>query len=167
MGAMECPRQNTEAILAYTAGTLEPAAQIDLERHLLTCERCRTIAAQQKELWHALEVWKPEPVSVDFDEKLRVRITEDAQTTWWQRLVRYQWSWTLRPAIPVAAASAAILVGFLIRPSLTPADKVDASYRGGVKVSIEQVERALDDMDMLKQMGLASAPSDQQVKQKI
>jgi anti-sigma factor RsiW len=157
-----------EAILAYTAGSLEPEAQIHLERHLSTCEACRAVAVRQKDVWDALDAWKPSPASEGFDQKLYARISAGQNASWLQRLRGYRWSWALRPALPVAAASAAILLGFLLRQSPTAPVRSEAARAAGAKVSIEQVERALDDMDMLKQMGLTTpAPAGNQSNQPI
>ena|SRR5579885_1495112 len=153
---MECPRQNRggeELMVAYTAGTLEPSAQIEFERHMAVCEACRQSAAEQKAVWEALDGWKPAAISPDFNAKLYARISEDVGLPWWERALRVNWSRALRPAMPVAAACAAIVIAFLIKePSLARRTSVTVEQ----KVSIEQVERALDDMDMLKQMSLTT-----------
>jgi anti-sigma factor RsiW len=143
-------------MMAYTAGALEPSVQIEFERHMAGCEGCRKIAAEQRAVWDALDAWKPVTISADFNDKLYKRISEEAAVAWWQRPLRFNWSWGLRPALPVAAACAAIMVAFLVKEPL-PAHRspVPAEH----KVSIEQVERALDDMDMLKQMSL-TAPAE-------
>lgn len=160
--------ERMEAILAYASGTLETEEQIHLERHLSICQACRAVAARQKEVWDALDAWKPSPASEDFDEKLYARIAADQNASWRQRLRGYRWSWALRPALPVAAASAALLFGFLLRQSPTAPAHSEAARAAGAKVSIEQVERALDDMDMLKQMGLTTtAPAANQSNQPI
>lgn len=152
---MQCPRENgsgVESIVAYTAGLLEASEQIEFERHMAVCEGCRRMAVEQKAVWDALDVWKPAPISPDFNQKLYQRIAEDAKTPWWRRAFHLDWSWALRPALPVAAACAAIVVAFVVEPAakhhaITPVQQ---------KISIDQVERALDDMDMLKQMSLTT-----------
>jgi len=163
---MQCPRENgssAELMMAYTAGALEPSAQIELERHMVACEDCRKMAAQQKAVWDALDAWRPAAIPADFNDKLYQRIAEEAAVAWWQRPLRFNWAWGLRQALPVAAACAAIMVAFLVKEPL-PAhlSPVPAEQ----KVSIEQVERALDDMDMLKQMSL-TAPAEGPATERI
>lgn len=157
---MQCPRENgssAELMIAYTAGALEPSAQIEFERHLAVCQECREKALEQKAVWDALDDWKPAAISSDFNARLYRRIAQEESVAWWQRPFRFSGSWGLRPVLPVAAACAAIMVAFLVKepvpahPSQVPVEQ---------KVSIEQVERALDDMDMLRQMSLTPAPAE-------
>jgi anti-sigma factor RsiW len=163
---MECPRENgtsVELMMAYTAGTLEPEAQIALDRHMSVCQDCRDMAAEQKAVWDALDAWKPAPVSADFNARLYQKISEAEVAPWWQRLFRINWSWVLRPAVPVAAACATLVIAFLVKaPAVTHSSPVSSQQ----KVSIEQVERALDDMDMLKQISVpapAEGPSTERI----
>ena len=163
---MECPRENgssAELMVAYTAGVLEASAQIAFERHMAVCEACRQMAAEQKAVWDALDAWRPAPISADFNTKLYQRISQDAAVAWWQRPFRLNWSWALRPAVPVAAACAALMIAFLVKEPLTTHQTAVSVEQ---KVSIEQVERALDDMDMLKQMSL-TAPAEGQSTEQI
>jgi anti-sigma factor RsiW len=152
---MECPRQNgtsVELVMAYTAGTLEPERQIAMDRHMSECAGCRDMVAEQRAVWEALDAWKPAPISVDFNARLYQRISEEAAVAWWQRLFRVNWSSIFRPAVPVAAACAVLAIAFLVKSTaVTPSSPI-ATH----KVSIEQVERALDDMDMLKQIAVPS-----------
>ena len=150
---MDCPQQNSdgvELIIAYAARTLDTANEAAFERHLEVCASCREMATAQRTVWSALEELTPLPVSSNFDAKLYQRIAEEQQHTWWQRLFRANWSW--RPAMPVAAACAVLIVALLVKnsgPTVVP-QPVQPSLQ------IEQVERALDDMDMLKQVGEAA-----------
>jgi anti-sigma factor RsiW len=151
---MDCPQQNNaghELIIAYAARTLDAAKEAAFERHLKACASCREMAAAQRTVWSALDELTPLPVSSNFDAKLYQRIAEEQQYTWWQRLFRADWSW--RPAMPVAAACAVLIVAMLVNnsgPSVVPQQAAQPSLQ------IEQVERALDDMDMLKQVGEAA-----------
>ena len=134
--------------MAYTAGALEPSVQIELERHMVGCEDCRRIAAEQKAVWDALDAWRPATISADFNDRLYRRISEQGAAAWWLRPLRFNWG--LRPALPVAAACAAIMVAFLVKEP----PRAHRPLAAAQKVSIEQVENALDDVDMLKQMSL-------------
>lgn len=152
---MDCPQMagdGIELIIAYAARTLDPETESALERHLEICPSCREMAARQKTVWSALDELAPQPVSSNFNEKLYQRIAQEKQSGWWRRWARLQWSWG--PAIPVAAACAVLFAAFLLKDSATnPALETPLQP----KVQIEQVERALDDMDMLKQVGVEPA----------
>lgn len=154
----ECPIEDgkgAELILAYAARTLDPQMELAFEEHMRICEDCRRMAAAQREVWSALDSWTPAPVSQDFDEKLFRRIAEEEQSTWWRRLWGASWSW--RPAMPVAAACAVLAAIVLLRnPAPSPAPVVPVQP----KVQIEQVEHALDDMDLLRNIGV-ELPADQ------
>jgi anti-sigma factor RsiW len=152
---MECPQHNgdgAELIIAYAARTLDPEIEAAFERHLESCARCRELAAAQRAVWTALDQLTPLPVSSNFDARLYQRIAEEQQSTWWQRVFRANWSW--RPAMPLAAACAVLIVAFLVKSSVP---SVTLQQQAQPKLQIEQVERALDDMDMLKQVGVDAA----------
>ena len=163
---MQCPRENgssAELLIAYAAGALEASAQIEFERHMAVCDGCRNLAAEQKAVWDALDDWRPAPVSADFNQKLYERISQEAAIRWWERPFHLDFLWAFRPAVPVAAACAAVMAVFLIMQPLTTHPTPAPAEQ---KVSIEQVERALDDMDMLKQMSL-TAPVEGQATERI
>jgi hypothetical protein len=152
---MECPQKNSDAaewIIAYAARTLDANDEAQFEYHLESCPSCREKAAAQRAVWLALDELTPLAVSPNFDIALYQRIAGE-QASWWRRLLRTDWSW--RPAMPVAAVCAALVVAFLIKnsgPSVTPQQQTQP------KLQVEQVERALDDMDILKQVGVETAP---------
>jgi hypothetical protein len=75
-------------------------------------------------------------------------VARAGQSGWWR-----EWfgSWSWRPLIPVAAACTVLLFAFLLKEE----DHAIAPGPGQPPVRIEQqVEHALDDMDMLKQIGV-------------
>lgn len=153
---MDCPlksKDGAELIVAYGAGTLAPEMQFALERHLEGCAECRETAEAQKQVWETLDFWTPPPVSNTFNEVLYQRIAAKDREGWWHRMFGGHWSW--RPAMPVAAACAALIAVFLLKG---PLGEVASSPQPAPAPAIEQVERALDDMDMLKQLGVASMP---------
>lgn len=162
---MGCPAGDDggeELILAYGANTLAPEQQIELERHLETCASCRERAEAQRAVWSALDAWTPTVVSPNFDERLFLRIASEQQNAWWQRLFRVNWSW--RPAVPVAAACSVLIAAFLLK---SPVLRTEPQSEPQPKLQIEQVEHALDDMDMLKQLGVESASDQAHPSEKI
>jgi hypothetical protein len=155
---MECPIQSgqgPELFIAYAAQTLPPATSLALERHLSSCDECCRLAEAQKLVWSALDAWEPQHISSDFDRKLYARIAAEERRPWYYRIIE---NWSLRPAIPVAAACVVVLAGYLLRetpPTPNPEPRIAVENR----VDIEQLERALDDIDMLNQMGVVVPPS--------
>jgi len=154
---MECPSKSAESselLIAYVEGSLDRIAERAFERHLDTCQRCREMAASQRELWAALDSWAPVQISPDFDQRLYRRLAEDRiPQPWWQRLLSADWTW--RPAMPLAAACIALIAGFMLRePGPGPVQTVVIQPHGP---QIEQVESALQDLEMLNQMGLPSS----------
>jgi hypothetical protein len=150
-----CPYESgngAELVLAYGARTLAPDEAAAFEWHMLACATCRELAAAQQNVWSALDAWTPEPISPNFDEKLYQRILQEEQCPWWRRLLRADWS--LRPAMPVAAACGVLIAAFLLR---SPQSTLAPTSGSQPKVRIEQVERALDDIDMLKQLAVESS----------
>jgi anti-sigma factor RsiW len=152
MGCPSAEGDGGELIVAYGARRLAPEKEAELERHLETCAECRELAAAQRAVWSALDEWPPVAVSSNFDERLYQRLAAEQQKAWWRRLAPANWSW--RPAMPVALACAALIAAFLLKsPLLRPAEQL----QNEPKLQIEQVEHALDDMDMLKQLNVESA----------
>jgi anti-sigma factor RsiW len=147
---MICPLddgENAQQLLDYCTRKLDrPTAEI-LEKHMAICPACREFAAQQRAVWEALDGWEAEPVSADFDRRLYRRIEE--QVSWWQRLTR-----PLRPLAShwnVAASAAGVFVvlaaGLLLNQR--PAAVVERPNNDTAQVDVQQVEHALDAMDLL------------------
>jgi hypothetical protein len=138
-----------ELIVSYAARTLSADAQVDFERHLEACSSCRELAEQQRAVWSLLEEWHPLPVSTDFDQKVAHHVANAGRHGWWRG---YFGSWSWRPLIPIAAACTVLLFAFLLKEDDHGNGPAPANQ---LPVQIEQqVEHALDDMDMLKQIGV-------------
>jgi anti-sigma factor RsiW len=162
---MRCPidaGNEAEMLVALATGRLTPAEQEAFELHMAGCAACRQLADAQKSVWSALDLWKVPSVSEDFDRRLHARIVAEERRPWRKR----QWAWfSWKPALPVAAACAALFAVFLLQ-SPVPSNNAPAAapvvvqtQEDAQKVDVEQVERALDDIDMLKQLDTpASSP---------
>lgn len=142
---MECPartREGTEVLIDHFAGMLEAEVAVVVERHIEQCEACREFCRAQARVWSALDAWEPEPISESFDASLLKRIEEGDRGSLWK------WIW--RPALPVAAVAIVIVAVFLMRApngTNTPVEGKNVEV-----VDVDQVEKALDDLDMLKQL---------------
>ena len=138
-----------ELIVGYAARTLAPDTEIGFERHLGSCLRCRRLAAQQRQVWSALGSWRPVEISSDFDQRLARRIV-DEQRLFFRICVFARWIW--RPALPVVAVCALLAGVFFMQDSRSA---VASAVVPHPPAQIEQqVQHALDDMDMLLQIGV-------------
>lgn len=152
-----CPMQqgDTELLLSYCAGSLAAGRVAEVERHVGVCPECRSWVEQQQIVWQALEAWEVEPVSADFDAALFARIAREEKRSGWQRW-REAWRWLLpvgldwRVAAPAGAVALLLVVGLAVRNPFRwePGEtRVKLEAR-----EIEQAERALEDMEMLRQL---------------
>jgi|SRR5581483_10555459 len=150
---MTCPKNAADLAMRRASGTLDIAEQDEFEQHLRECESCRALAVAQQHVWAALGAWKAPAVSDDFDRQLRARIAAEEAAPWWHRFAflhpLHNVAW--RPAVAVALGCVAVLAilllqGPLLERSLTPVAQQKS-------VDIDQVESALDDVDMLNQLG--------------
>jgi len=137
---MICPtkdKQSAGTLVEYCAGTLDPARASEFEQHAAECVECGRQVARQRALWQTLDQWTPAEVSPDFDARLYARIAREEAAPLWKKWLALGW----KPALVTAAAGAAILIGLLVHSPQPPAraDMVD----------IDQVEHALEDLDML------------------
>ncbi|HUO30579.1 MAG TPA: zf-HC2 domain-containing protein [Bryobacteraceae bacterium] len=151
---MNCPMEshNPEMLVAYAAGQLNQEALAAFEKHLSGCPACSATAADQMAVWQALDVWEAPSVPSDFDRRLYGRIDAEQRLTWWERLARPFHPLMLRRILPLTATAALLLMAGLIleRPAaVAPATK------GAESVRAEQVERTLDDLELLGQFSAA------------
>ena len=151
---MNCPRKDVDWFTRHAAGRLSASEAAAFEAHLGECPACRNAAEQHRAVWNALDEWPAVQVSDDFDRRLQARIVAEEAEPWWKRV----WpgmsiSW--KPAISVAAACAAILIIFLLQGPFLERGPMPWTGTQTVqqKVDIDQVESALDDVDMLNQLG--------------
>lgn len=169
---MSCCNQSDSAVdtlVDYCAGTLSAAAAESVEKHLLECPACEQMANAQRSAWAALDEWRTPAVSDDFDAKLYRRIEAGKRAGWVRRFFNtfaeggLSSAW--KPAIPLGAATLALAVGFLLR-SPTPVLSIVQPGGTGIEtvttstaqtVDVDQLESALDDLDMLTPMSRGGA----------
>jgi len=149
---MKCPSESPEngLLLEYCSGRLAPPAAAALDRHLESCPRCARECARQRAVWNALDLWEAEPVTPDFDRRLYRRLEAGRSAAWWRRIVPPS---LLRPALPLAAAAALLLAGVWLQRPAGVRTAPPAEPRAQA-MELEQVERTLDDLEMLRQFDL-------------
>ena len=154
---MRCPietQENAELLLSYSARKLNPENTAILEAHMELCPACREFRDGQRALWEALDQWEARPVSADFDRRLYRRIEEQEQMGWWTRMFGSMQPIMWRPALPVAATACLVLVAAFL--SVDPGRLAAPAADSQQVREVEQVERALEDLEMLRQFDLAA-----------
>ncbi len=146
--------ERADLLLAHASGRLDPVAVAQLETHTRSCADCAAIIRTQAAISNALNAWQPPPVSSDFDKRLFARLDAAEAAPWFDRMAGAIVEWFrpvfARPAIPLAAAAILLAGGFVMdHPSKTLVH-VSSS-------EVEQVQRTLDDLEMLHQFDAAPA----------
>ncbi len=141
-------------MLDYSAGRLDGERAALIERHMETCPDCARFVEAQRVVWNALSQWEPRDLSPDFDRRLYRKIEQAKPASWLGRLfgpLHPLW----RPVVPLAAACLLIVAGVALH---TPQAVLHpgSSQARVESIEPEQVERTLDDMQMLRE--LAPAP---------
>ena len=157
---MKCPierQDSAELLLSYSARRLDPESTAILEAHMEVCPQCREFRDSQRTLWEALDQWEARPISADFNRRLYRKIEEQERLGWWGRIFGSGRPMFLRPALPLAATACLALVAGLFLTGdpdriVTPAGETPQVRE------VEQVERTLEDMEMLRQFNLVSTP---------
>jgi hypothetical protein len=155
-------REETQVLLDYCAHALSAERVAFVETHIKSCSRCQEFTASQQALSEALELWQAPPVSQDFNRRLYQRIDAgSARPAWWSALVSHVLvpHVLVRPFHPVwfrrglpFAAAACLLVSagvLLERPVSSVSAPKDMAQVESVQP--EQVEQALDTMDLLSE----------------
>ncbi len=153
-------------LIDYCAGRLGPERAEAVEAHARICPACRELIGSQRAVWQALEHWDAPPVSNHFDRQLYARIDAEERSSGaivkWARAAVARWSpvsWRL--PVAVAAACAAVALAIVVE---MPADRSAPPPEPPARmehVDIEQIERTLDDMTMLKQLAPVGPHSEQ------
>jgi len=153
---MTCPLLSEESIdvlLDYAAGRLDQARSTLLERHTASCESCAAFLGGQTSLWQTLDEWEPATVSMDFNRRLWRRIDGLRTQPWYRRFSASVRLGGWKPAIPLAAAVLVVAAGFIMDHQNTAPVSPPAGKSGGVSViEVDQVEKTLDDIQLLKQL---------------
>lgn len=142
---MNCPLETNaiELLLDYSAGRLNEAVRISLNRHMDSCAACAAFRVEQTAVWNALDVWEAPPVSMDFNRNLWRRI-DQASSRPWYRTIADSINW--KPLVPLTATVALIVAGFVFD------HRSETNPNAGFTVTeANQVEQALDDIQLLHQ----------------
>lgn len=144
-----CPLNSAEhavTLLDYAAERLPEPVRRHVAAHVATCPACRRFVTRQRALWHALDEFEPEAISRSFDRRVEGAARRRARPVWPVALSRLFSGISWKPAIPAAAVLALWMVASppVPQPVIHPEEPLNA----------EQVERTLEDLDMLQQIRL-------------
>ncbi len=143
-----CPlqsEQHAQLLLSYCARSLDPARTAILQRHIAVCPECHSFLESQQLVWDALDDWNRTPVSPNFDASLYQRIRDENQPEWAGRAAHWYAAIAWKPALPAAAIFALWLIAYPAPPDPPLPQET---------VAAEQMERTLEDLDMLQQLHL-------------
>ena len=160
---MQCPikhMENAGVLLDYCAHKLNVEGSAVLERLMQSCAACREFASDQRMIWSELDKWKPAVISEDFDRKLYARVNQHERSHWWQRFLSGAGMLIEgKPAVSLAAACLTIIAGiFLYSPEKTRPAAPPQELSRVEALEPEQVERGLEDLEMLKQLSPIAGP---------
>lgn len=144
-------KKGAEILVDYCARNLNPVRKAEIDRHVERCGACRGVVEKQLALWETLDEWKPPAVSQDFDARLYARIAGEQAVPAWQRWTRRIFQppapvpfW--KPMASLAAAGAVLALALSVH---TPQPRVSAPQVHADQVDMEQVAKALDDLDII------------------
>ena len=151
-------REESQLLLDYCANALPAAQAVGVKTHIESCPRCQEFTVSQQSLSEVLDLWQAPPVSQDFNRRLYQRIDADAaRPSWWSALVPhvllrpFHPVW-LRQGLPVAAAACLLVTaGVLLERPVTSPVPLAKDMAQVESVQPEQVEQALDTMDLLSE----------------
>lgn len=162
-----CPlasgEENVDILLDYCNRKLDPDLAELFEKHMELCAACRAFAESQMAVWDALDAFEAMPVSPDFDHKLMARIEREESSPWrrmWNKITAGGTAiW--RPVVPIAAALV-LAVGLWMRPASNVGVET-APIIADSQMDAEQIESALQDLEMLRQLALPEPVTQQKM----
>lgn len=157
MNPARCPLQSGDEgaiLLSYLDRQLDSDSMAALDRHVAQCPDCARVVESQRAVWQALDAYEPVRISADFDEQVMARIA--AERPWWVRMMDaplFGGHWW-KAAMPLTAACLALLAVAVWKgaDAPRPPSPMDST-------EVQQVEDALADVEMLRQLGVTEEKS--------
>ena len=139
--------QVVERILNSIEPPMNEAEQLEFRRWLDQEPELRTLFEQQQALFRAMDLWESEAPSSNFDQAVYARIQHDAEAQpFWHQLLFASW----KPALTAGLAAAALLLGTLVFDFESTQEPTQVAVKSDPEAEYyEEIERALDDMEML------------------
>jgi anti-sigma factor RsiW len=154
-----CPTE--DMVPDYIAGRLNRTQVSLFEAHAEHCARCAALCTSQAAVWQSLDEWKPAPVSAGFNRELWRRIDADARQSSWTRelAAALQFSFWKRLA-PLGVAMAVIVTAFVFDHPGKQAGTLQPQSGASIVITAseaDQLDRALDDIQLLNEVDAATA----------
>jgi ferric-dicitrate binding protein FerR (iron transport regulator) len=139
--------QVVDRILNSTEPPMNEAEQLEFRRWLDQKPELRTLFEQQQALFRAMDLWESEAPPSNFDQAVYARIKQDAEArSFWHQLLFASW----KPALTAGLAAAALLLGTLVFDFESTQEPTQVAVKSAPEAEYyEEIERALDDMEML------------------
>ena len=155
-------KEQARAEILLSAGSGVDGLSEFAASHLLECESCAEAFAGQSALWNRLDVWTVPEVSSGFNRELYARIDAAAAEPWYDRVASQIKSLFTQPVLALATAALVIVGGFTIDHAgvnlhRSGSAEMSTIHAPSVQVSTseaDQVEKTLDDIEMLRQFDL-------------
>ncbi|MDQ6676921.1 MAG: hypothetical protein M3Z09_06470 [Acidobacteriota bacterium] len=152
--------RHADLLMACSPGKLDAEKNIELTRHLESCPQCAQTLEAQRTVWKALDDWEAPGISAGFNRALYAKIeASGAAHRWYDRLAVSLKLMFAQPALALAFAGLLVAAGFILDHPGAAVSPVTAIHPSSLKVSAkeaEQVEKTLDDLEMLRQFDLNS-----------
>jgi len=154
--------ESAEVLFAYVDGTLEPARAASLARHAAACEPCRKLIEGQQAMWAVLDSWEPPEISPDFNRKMHAAVAAEAEQRSWRRWLGNLVNALTPHKLLVPAGVLALVLGTVVltqmpRHNTVPAPDSAVEQKAGIESEQKQIERTLDDLDVLTTLDAALA----------
>jgi len=146
---------SAEVLFAYIDGTLEPVAATALLRHAGGCEPCRKLIEGQQAMWSVLDEWEAPEISPDFNRNLHAAVAAgEASRSWMSRFV--SWATELTPkSFLVPAGALALVMATVMVTQMPRHNAVQVEEKAGIENEVKQIEKTLDDLDVLTTLDAA------------
>ena len=157
-----CPkaiRGGEATLVAFVAGKVRGPDGARLRAHLEDCERCRDYVEGQRAIWQLLDDWQPELQNTNFNSDFASRLAHLPPEPWFVEIGRRVAARMLKPAFTFSAIAAVLAVSVYVRNPFVASGHtqfvprtVASAPRVISPVEAEQVDRAIDDMQLLHQL---------------
>ena len=107
-------------------------------------------------LWTRLDAWTVPEVSSSFNRELYAKIDAALAEPWYDRWARQIKSSFAQPSLALGLAALVVVAGFTLDHSTLVRQRQPNISRQVSNAEAEQVEKTLDDLEMLRQFDLAS-----------
>jgi len=128
-----------------TGPPLDEAEQSQFEQWLEREPELKAVFEQQLALFETMDQWETAEPSAGFDEAVYARIRRDGEPFWCRFLFA---SW--KPALGAGLAAAAVLIGVFAFDQQPVDEPAQVAVKSAAEAEYyQQIERALDDVEML------------------